>query len=234
MSMIFNKARPGLEIGKTIQLPEAVKRKLPHDNSAAPQQKKIIISQGNQTSTVVPMKTIKSASTNHQSSSQQHTTTAQLMQVKQDREDQLQQQNQAGINIITIAGHNANLSNGGGATSSTAATVASSSTNGFSPRIEDIDFRNDIIFDAGTGINGSSLLTQKSNNEIINLGNFDNSLPPTFFKNLCNSSRHEALGLYVANVMNRLNPRSAAKLELGILKAIINVQSDALEQESEH
>jgi len=168
----------------------------------------------------------------------QHATTTHSVQVKQEPEEKLTQTTAAsqGINLITIPANptRADISNGlvgGGASSSTAATVASTSTNGFSPRIEDVDFRNDIIFDSSTGVNG--VLAPKSNAnaaEIINLGNFDNSLPPTFFKNLCNSSRHEALGLYVANVMNRLQPRSAAKLELGILRAIIDIQSDDLEQ----
>lgn len=159
----------------------------------------------------------------------------------------------SGINVITIPG-NTNATTGGsgnnttlvnglittnlvGPSSSTAATVASTtSTNGFSPRFEEIDFRNDIIF--GEGMNGNGVnavisgnkVVNPSSTEVINLGNFDNSLPPTFFKNLCNSSRHEALGLYLANVMNRLRQRSAAKLELNILRAIIEAQSEEFEQ----
>ena len=227
-----------LEVGKTIQLPDSIKRKLPQEPG---QNKKIHLPQAPTQQKASP----KLNTTAAQQQPQHHTTTAQLMQAKHDREEQKQQQllqqqaNTTGINVITIAGHNANISNGaalaGGATSSTAATVSSSSTNGFSPRIEDIDFRNDIIFDAGSGLNGATLLTQQKpancGNDIINLGNFDNSLPPTFFKNLCNSSRHEALGLYVANVMNRLSARSAAKLELGILKSIIDVQCHDLESQ---
>lgn len=157
------------------------------------------------------------------------------------------------INVITIPA-NTNVNSGGSSTnsalvnglistnlagpsSSTAATVASTtSTNGFSPRFEEIDFRNDIIF--GDGLNGNGVNASLSGNkvvnanatELINLGNFDNSLPPTFFKNLCNSSRYEALGLYLASVMNRLRSRSAAKLELSILRAIIEAQSEEFDQ----
>ncbi|XP_065370399.1 uncharacterized protein Map60 isoform X1 [Calliphora vicina] len=240
-------AMHGLEVGKTIQLPDSLKRKLSEDQPSTPQTKR-----ANQQSTP---QSSNSASPSAKSASphrQQHTTTAQLLQLKQERTDQQQQQQQSaasnvtnasntsGINLITIPANpsgtglvNGLISTGGGGpSSSTAATVASTaSTNGFSPRIEDIDFRNDIIFDANTGVNGATLTGKVANtSEIINLGNFDNSLPPTFFKNLCNSSRHEALGLYVANVMNRLRPRSAAKLEVGILRAILDIQSEELEQ----
>lgn len=185
-----------------------------------------------------------------QQQQQQHTTTTQLLQLKRDRSALNQNSDNAcslqdtaisggnagGINVITIPGNaSAGLVNGlistgvGGPTSSTAATVASTSTNGYSPRIEEIDFRNDIIFESAAG--GPTAAGKVTNaSDIINLGNFDNSLPPTFFKNLCNSSRHEALGLYVANVMNRLPSRSASKLEIGILRAILDVQSEELEQ----
>ncbi|EDW74948.2 uncharacterized protein Dwil_GK15949 [Drosophila willistoni] len=159
-----------------------------------------------------------------------HTTTAQLMQVKRERESN--QTPPPGINIITIPAAASQQMNGVGATSSTAATMASTSvasTNGYSPHagIEELDFKNDIIFESKSASNNGGVA---SGGEIINLGNFNNSLPPTFFKNLCNSSRHEALGLYVANVMNRISGRAAAKLELGILRAIVDVQSDELEQ----
>ncbi|XP_037811517.1 uncharacterized protein LOC119603544 isoform X2 [Lucilia sericata] len=235
-------AMHGLEVGKTIQLPDSLKRKLSEDQPSTPQTKR-----ANQQST--PQSSSNSASPSAKSASphrQQHTTTAQLLQLKQDRNDQQQSTNvtnatnTSGINLITIPANptatglvNGLISSGGGGpSSSTAATVASTaSTNGFSPRIEEIDFRNDIIFDANSGVNGTALAGKVANSsEIINLGNFDNSLPPTFFKNLCNSSRHEALGLYVANVMNRLRPRSAAKLEVGILRAILDIQSEELEQ----
>lgn len=238
-------AMHGLEVGKTIQLPESLKRKLSTEMPTTPQNKRI-----NQQNTPQSQKSSPSSATQKSASPQrQHTTTAQLLQLKQDCQEQRQQAAAAaggtssgstppGINVITIPANPTNLVNGiintsagGGPSSSTAATVASTSTNGFSPRIEDIDFRNDIIFESNNTVNGSSIPGKVPNtSEIINLGNFDNSLPPTFFKNLCNSSRHEALGLYVANVMNRLRPRSAAKLEVGILRAILDIQSDELEQ----
>lgn len=234
----------GLEVGKTIQLPDSLKRKLSEDQPMTPQTKKANQQSTPQSNNASP--SAKSASPT-QRQQQQHTTTAQLMQLKHDQQQQQQSAaaaansaNTAGINVITIPANpsapglvNGLIStSGGGPSSSTAATVASTaSTNGFSPRIEDIDFRNDIIFDANNGVNGPSLTGKVTNSsEIINLGNFDNSLPPTFFKNLCNSSRHEALGLYVANVMNRLRPRSAAKLEVGILRAILDIKSEELEQ----
>ncbi|KAM7342372.1 microtubule-associated protein 60 isoform 2-T2 [Cochliomyia hominivorax] len=236
-------AMHGLEVGKTIQLPDSLKRKLSEDQPMTPQTKKANQQSTPQSNNASP--SAKSASPQRQQN-QQHTTTAQLLQLKQDRNDQQSAaasnntNNTAGINLITIPANpsatglvNGLISTGGGGpSSSTAATVASTaSTNGFSPRIEDIDFRNDIIFDANNGVNGTALTGKVTNtSEIINLGNFDNSLPPTFFKNLCNSSRHEALGLYVANVMNRLRPRSAAKLEVGILRAILDIQSEELEQ----
>lgn len=217
----------------TIQLPEAMKRKLSDECASLTGQKKLLKTQtspkqthaGNSGSTAEP--TTPTASTS--SGNVVHTTTAQLLQVKKERESN--QSPPPGINIITIPASqqlNGNLVGGGGANSSTAATMASTSvasTNGFSPHIEELDFKNEIIFDSGK-VNASSHATP----EIINLGNFDNSLPPTFFKNLCNSTRHEALGLYVANVMNRVSRRGAAKLELGILRAIVDVQSDELEQ----
>ncbi|KAI8123672.1 hypothetical protein FF38_09806 [Lucilia cuprina] len=233
-------AMHGLEVGKTIQLPDSLKRKLSEDQPTTPQTKRANQQSTPQSNSASP--SAKSASPHRQ----QHTTTAQLLQLKQDRNDQQQSTNvtnatnTTGINLITIPANptatglvNGLISSGGGGpSSSTAATVASTaSTNGFSPRIEEIDFRNDIIFDANNGVNGTALAGKVANSsEIINLGNFDNSLPPTFFKNLCNSSRHEALGLYVANVMNRLRPRSAAKLEVGILRAILDIQSEELEQ----
>uniref|UniRef100_A0A1I8MQY0 MADF domain-containing protein n=1 Tax=Musca domestica TaxID=7370 RepID=A0A1I8MQY0_MUSDO len=237
-------AMHGLEVGKTIQLPESLKRKLSIEPTT-PQNKRVNQQHTPQSTKGSPSSasTKSSPQTQQQQNQQQHTTTAQLLQLKQDCQEQQRQQNSGttppGINVITIpANPSGNLVNGiintsaGGPSSSTAATVASTtSTNGFSPRIEDIDFRNDIIFDSNNAVNGSAMPGKVPNaSEIINLGNFDNSLPPTFFKNLCNSSRHEALGLYVANVMNRLRPRSAAKLEVGILRAILDVQSDELDQ----
>ncbi|XP_073811540.1 microtubule-associated protein 60 [Musca autumnalis] len=237
-------AMHGLEVGKTIQLSESLKRKLSTEPTT-PQNKRMNQQHTPQSTKGSP--TSSSAKSSPQAQQQQHTTTAQLLQLKQDcQEQQQRQQNNSGttppgINVITIpANPSGNLVNGiintnagaGGPSSSTAATVASTtSTNGFSPRIEDIDFRNDIIFDSNNAVNGATIAGKVPNtSEIINLGNFDNSLPPTFFKNLCNSSRHEALGLYVANVMNRLRPRSAAKLEVGILRAILDVQSEELDQ----
>ncbi|XP_016928736.2 uncharacterized protein Map60 [Drosophila suzukii] len=210
----------------TIQLPESLKRKLSEEYTPLPSHKK-------QTKITSPKQTAAPAASSPAVSSVPdalptgsvvHTTTAQLMQVKKEREDN--QTPPPGINIITIPASQQINGGGGGPTSSTAATIASTSvasTNGFSPHIEELDFKNDIIFDSK--INATSSNTP----EIINLGNFDNSLPPTFFKNLCNSSRHESLGLYVANVMNRLSSRASAKLELGILRAILDVQSDELE-----
>ncbi|XP_061402083.1 ras-interacting protein RIP3 [Musca vetustissima] len=240
-------AMHGLEVGKTIQLPESLKRKLSTEPST-PQNKRVNQQHTPQSNKGSPSSASAKSSPQAQQQ-QQHTTTAQLLQLKQECQEQQQRQQNSGatptgINVITIpANPTGNLVNGiintnagtGGPSSSTAATVASTtSTNGFSPRIEDIDFRNDIIFDSNNAVNGggSAIPAGKVQNasEIINLGNFDNSLPPTFFKNLCNSSRHEALGLYVANVMNRLRPRSAAKLEVGILRAILDVQSDELDQ----
>ncbi|XP_017105994.1 uncharacterized protein Map60 [Drosophila bipectinata] len=207
----------------TIQLPESIKRKLSEDYTAgagagASGRKLAKTNSTKQgTGVSIPEPT--------QTSNVVHTTTAQLMQVKKERDDNGSPP--PGINIITVpSAQQLNGSGGGGPTSSTAATVASTSvasTNGFSPHIEELDFKNDIIFDSK--LNAASSNTP----EIINLGNFENSLPPTFFKNLCNSSRHEALGLYVANVMNRLSSRASAKLELGILRAIVDVQSDELE-----
>lgn len=237
-------AMHGLEVGKTIQLSESLKRKLSTEPTT-PQNKRMNQQHTPQSTKGSPSSS--SAKSSPQAQQQQHTTTAQLLQLKQDcQEQQQRQQNNSGttppgINVITIpANPSGNLVNGiintnagaGGPSSSTAATVASTtSTNGFSPRIEDIDFRNDIIFDSNNAVNGATIAGKVPNtSEIINLGNFDNSLPPTFFKNLCNSSRHEALGLYVANVMNRLRPRSAAKLEVGILRAILDVQSEELDQ----
>ncbi|XP_017045075.1 uncharacterized protein LOC108090754 [Drosophila ficusphila] len=212
----------------TIQLPESLKRKLSEEYTASPGHKKLL-------KTTSPKQTAAAAATTPASSNIPevqpsagvvHTTTAQLMQVKKEREDN--QTPPPGINIITIPPtQQINGGIGGGPTSSTAATIASTSvasTNGFSPHIEELDFKNDIIFDSK--INAASSNTP----EIINLGNFDNSLPPTFFKNLCNSSRHESLGLYVANVMNRLSSRASAKLELAILRAILDVQCDELEK----
>ncbi|XP_016973945.1 proton channel OtopLc [Drosophila rhopaloa] len=212
----------------TIQLPDSLKRKLSEEYTSSSTHKK-------QSKTTSPKQTAPPATAtppmvsvpdNLPAATVVHTTTAQLMQVKKEREDN--QTPPPGINIITIpASQQLNGGGVGGPTSSTAATIASTSvasTNGFSPHIEELDFKNDIIFDSK--INAGSSNTP----EIINLGNFDNSLPPTFFKNLCNSSRHESLGLYVANVMNRLSSRASAKLELGILRAILDVQSDELEQ----
>ncbi|KAL7735782.1 hypothetical protein ACLKA6_017789 [Drosophila palustris] len=229
-----NKATPSVRT--TIQLPEALKRKLSDECASSSVQKKLMKHQTSpkqaQASTAEP--TTPTATTS--SGNVVHTTTAQLLQVKKERESN--QSPPPGINIITIPASqqlNGNLvsgggggGGGGGGNSSTAATMASTSvasTNGFSPHIEELDFKNDIIFDSSK-VNANSHATP----EIINLGNFDNSLPPTFFKNLCNSTRHEALGLYVANVMNRVSRRGAAKLELGILRAIVDVQSDELEQ----
>ncbi|XP_036333625.1 mucin-17 isoform X1 [Rhagoletis pomonella] len=242
-----------LGVGETIPLPESIKRKLAESQRGTPPAKKPNnvqspreVSPAKSTATTTaPTPTVRTAAAINASSSgalQENTLTishAQSLNIKQEPIDQ--NSPPAGINLITITGNpRVELTNGGvggGPSSSTAATVASTSTNGFSPRLEEIDFRNDIIFDAGNGpINGPVTGAANHPNQtnapggIINLGNFDNSLPPTFFKNLCNSSRHEALGLYVANVMNRLRPRSAAKLELGILRAIIDVQSDELEQ----
>ncbi|XP_062132826.1 uncharacterized protein LOC133843335 [Drosophila sulfurigaster albostrigata] len=218
----------------TIQLPEAVKRKLSDECASSTVHKKVMktnssIKQavGNSNSSANP----EPATAGGATASVVHTTTAQLLQVKKERESN--QSPPPGINIITIPAAqqlNGNMiggGTGGGANSSTGATVASTSvasTNGFSPHIEELEFKNEIIFDSGKG-NATNATP-----EIINLGNFDNSLPPTFFKNLCNSGRHEALGLYVANVMNRISRRAAAKLELGILRAIVDVQSDELEQ----
>ncbi|XP_075168205.1 microtubule-associated protein 60 [Haematobia irritans] len=233
-------AMHGLEVGKTIQLPDSLKRKLSTDLPSTPQTKRM-----NQQNTPNSAKSSPTSITQKSSPQrQQHTTTAQLLQLKQDCQEQRQQASAStppGINLITIpANPSSNLVNGiintssagGGPSSSTAATVGSTtSTNGFSPRIEEIDFRNDIIFESNNTVNGTAITGKvASTSEIINLGNFDNSLPPTFFKNLCNSSRHEALGLYVANVMNRLRARSAAKLEVAILRAILDTQSDELEQ----
>lgn len=221
----------------TIQLPDSMKRKLSDECSTPPVHKKL---QRNQTSpksthtsgggggigAAAATASAEPTTPTSATSNVVHTTTAQLLQVKKDRESN--QSPPPGINIITIPASqqiNGNLVSGGAANSSTAATMASTSvasTNGYSPHLEEL---NEIIFDSGK-VNAGSNNTA----EIINLGNFDNSLPPTFFKNLCNSTRHEALGLYVANVMNRISQRGAAKLELGILRAIVDVQSDELEQ----
>ncbi|EDW10685.1 cell wall protein DAN4 isoform X1 [Drosophila mojavensis] len=222
----------------TIQLPDSMKRKLSDECSNTPVQKKLQRNQtspksthtsgGGGTAVAAATATASAEPTTPTSATSNvvHTTTAQLLQVKKDRESN--QSPPPGINIITIPASqqiNGNLVSGGAANSSTGATMASTSvasTNGYSPHMEEL---NEIIFDSGK-VNASSHNTA----EIINLGNFDNSLPPTFFKNLCNSTRHEALGLYVANVMNRISQRGAAKLELGILRAIVDVQSDELEQ----
>lgn len=223
-----------MEVGKTIQLPESLKRKLSEDQPSTPLNKKLIQLHQQQTS-----QTSDHGSLGTKSQSSLINNPNQLIQIKQERPESINtsahQDNittASGINVITIpaAPSSSSLVNGiitttGGSSSSTAPPVASASINGFSPRLEEIDFRSDIIFDTA---NTNGKVT--NNSEIINLGNFENSLPPTFFKNLCNSSRHEALGLYVANVMNRLRPRSAAKLELGILRAIIDIQSEEFEQ----
>ncbi|ALC40443.1 Map60 [Drosophila busckii] len=211
----------------TIQLPESMKRKL-SDECTMPIQKKQHKAQSprqasNSSATTSAAATTAAAESTAATSGVVHTTTAQLLQVKKEREDN--QSPPPGINIITIPAAqkiNGNLlsGTGGGANSSTAATIASS-TNGYSPNCKELDFNNEIIFDSSK---------MNATPEIINLGNLDSSLPPTFFKNLCNSSRHEALGLYVANVMNRISKRGAAKLELGILRSILDVQSDELEQ----
>lgn len=240
-----------LGVGESIPLPESIKRKLVETQPGAQPAKKpntnnsIATSSSAQSMTTISTTNVRSTSTvsiANTSASLQESSLAlnnvPTINIKQEPNDGTNQP--TGINLITITGNpRVELTNGGGGgpSSSTAATVASTSTNGYSPRLEDIDFRNDIIFDSGNGpINGAVGGAVNHSNHtnapggIINLGNFDNSLPPTFFKNLCNSSRHEALGLYVANVMNRLRPRSAQKLELGILRAIIDVQSDELEQ----
>uniref|UniRef100_A0A1A9V2K8 MADF domain-containing protein n=1 Tax=Glossina austeni TaxID=7395 RepID=A0A1A9V2K8_GLOAU len=234
---VSTKSVPGsrlLEVGKTIQLPESLKRKLSEDQPSTPLNKKLIQLHQQQTS-----QTSDHGSLGTKSQSSLINNPNQLIQIKQERPESINtsahQDNittASGINVITIpaAPSSSSLVNGiitttGGSASSTAPPVASASINGFSPRLEEIDFRSDIIFDTA---NTNGKVT--NNSEIINLGNFENSLPPTFFKNLCNSSRHEALGLYVANVMNRLRPRSAAKLELGILRAIIDIQSEEFEQ----
>ncbi|XP_068144756.1 uncharacterized protein Map60 [Drosophila tropicalis] len=237
----------------TIQLPDSLKRKLSEDygssSSSSPMARKGMRFNTKQTQ---PQQhgnqNIESSSLSHSTPPTEltaaasatsaahppppvvHTTTAQLMQVKRERESN--QTPPPGINIITIPAAASQQMNGVGATSSTAATMASTSvasTNGYSPHagIEELDFKNDIIFESKSASNNGGVAAGP---EIINLGNFNNSLPPTFFKNLCNSSRHEALGLYVANVMNRISGRAAAKLELGILRAIVDVQSDELEQ----
>ncbi|XP_013105412.2 uncharacterized protein LOC106085639 [Stomoxys calcitrans] len=239
-------AMHGLEVGKTIQLPESLKRKLSTDMPSTPQNKRLNQQNTPQSTKASPTSSAQKSISPQRQQQQQHTTTAQLLQLKQECQEQRQAANAnnsgstpPGINLITIPANPTGLVNGmintsagGGPSSSTAATVASTtSTNGFSPRIEEIDFRNDIIFESNNTVNGATITGKVTNtSEIINLGNFDNSLPPTFFKNLCNSSRHEALGLYVANVMNRLRPRSAAKLEVAILRAILDTQSDELEQ----
>lgn len=116
------------------------------------------------------------------------------------------------INVITIPPNSAELSNG-------------MTTNGFNAQLEDLDFHfeNNPTSSAKPHLNPTA-----APGEIINLGNFDNQLPPTFFKNLCNSNRHEALGLYVANVLNRVTGRTSARLEINILKAIIEAQSDEI------
>ncbi|XP_011180870.2 uncharacterized protein LOC105211229 [Zeugodacus cucurbitae] len=241
-----------LGVGESIQLPESIKRKLVETQPGLGSQpaKKPNNSHSNTTaSSAQSMTTTSTTNARSTSNASNANTSASLhesslalnnvpsINIKQEPNDGTNPP--TGINLITITGNSrVELTNGGGGpSSSTAATVASTSTNGYSPRLEEIDFRNDIIFDSGNGtINGAVGGAVNHANHtnatggIINLGNFDNSLPPTFFKNLCNSSRHEALGLYVANVMNRLRPRSAQKLELGILRAIIDVQSDELEQ----
>lgn len=216
----------------TIQLPDSLKRKLSEEYPLPTHKKQSKTTSPKQAAPHAPAPhppaphpPSVSASEAIPNASVVHTTTAQLMQVKKERESN--QTPPPGINIITIpSSQQINGAGGGGPTSSTAATVASTSvasTNGFSPHIDDLDFKNDIIFD-------SKLNAATSNTpEIINFGNFDNLLPPTFFKNLCNSSRHESLGLYVANVMNRLSSRASAKLELSILRAILDAQSDELE-----
>ncbi|EDX06366.1 uncharacterized protein LOC6733735 [Drosophila simulans] len=212
----------------TIQLPDSLKRKLSEEyTSSSAQKKQIKTTSPKQAASSAAATSVLTSVPDQQPAGNNvvHTTTAQLMQVKKEREDN--QTPPPGINIITIPSAQQINGGGGGPNSSTAATIASTSvasTNGFSPHIEELDFKNDIIF--GPKINAASSNTP----EIINLGNFDNSLPPTFFKNLCNSSRHESLGLYVANVMNRLSSRASAKLELSILRAILDVQSDELEQ----
>ncbi|XP_030554721.1 WW domain-containing adapter protein with coiled-coil [Drosophila novamexicana] len=227
-----NSNKATTSVRTTIQLPDSMKRKLSDECASSASQKKLQKTQtspkGSQAAAAAAAaepSTPTSAPTNVV-----HTTTAQLLQVKKERESN--QSPPPGINIITIPAAsqqlNGNLGGGGGANSSTGATMASTSvasTNGYSPHLEELDFKNEIIFDSSK-VNAGSHNTA----EIINLGNFDNSLPPTFFKNLCNSTRHEALGLYVANVMNRISQRAAAKLELGILRAIVDVQSDELEQ----
>ncbi|XP_033254533.1 uncharacterized protein LOC117194007 [Drosophila miranda] len=208
----------------TIQLPDSLKRKLSEEYSGLSQKKVAKTQSPKQTAnTVAAALAAASVPDPTVTSNVVHTTTAQLMQVKKERENS--HSPPPGINIITVPA--SQQINGAGPTSSTAATVASTSvasTNGYSPHIEELDFKNDIIFDSKLNTNSSNAP------EMINLGNFDQSLPPTFFKNLCNSSRHEALGLYVANVMNRISTRAAAKLELGILRTILDVQSDELDQ----
>ncbi|BFG05199.1 uncharacterized protein DMAD_03990 [Drosophila madeirensis] len=220
-----NSSRATSSSRTTIQLPESLKRKLSEEYSGPSSQKKAAKTHSpKQTAnTVAAALAAASVPDPTVTSNVVHTTTAQLMQVKKERDGS--HSPPPGINIITVPA--TQQINGGGPTSSTAATVASTSvasTNGYSPHIEELDFKNDIIFDSKLNTNSSNAP------EIINLGNFDQSLPPTFFKNLCNSSRHEALGLYVANVMNRISLRAAAKLELGILRTILDVQSDELDQ----
>ncbi|XP_017027170.1 titin [Drosophila kikkawai] len=211
----------------TIQLPDSLKRKLSEEYPLPTQKKQPKTTSPKQVAPPAPAPLPPSVSVSEAvpNASVVHTTTAQLMQVKKERESN--QTPPPGINIITIpSSQQINGGGVGGPTSSTAATVASTSvasTNGFSPHIDDLDFKNDIIFD-------SKLNAATSNTpEIINFGNFDNMLPPTFFKNLCNSSRHESLGLYVANVMNRLSSRASAKLELSILRAILDAHTDEME-----
>ncbi|XP_037944767.1 flocculation protein FLO11-like [Teleopsis dalmanni] len=213
-----------LEVGKTIQMPESLKRKLSQEQNAI-QVKKLNLNT-TQSTNISPSSKTASQATNP--------ITSQYVQVKQEREDT----EPHNINLITIPANPSRnditngLVSGNTPCSSTAATVATSS-NGFSSHLEDIDYKNDIIFDVGSGINTTNLTKINTANpaaEIINFGNFDNSLPPTFFKNLCNSSRHEALGLYLANIMNRISERAAAKLELAVLRSIIDIQSEELEQ----
>lgn len=193
--------RPSLPSERSMLLPDAVKRKLQNAEMQREESTPAKKSNINQTP---PSNTTTSQSQIQES------------EIKKEVCDDIETviSNVTPVNVITIPSNATELSNG----------ITTLKPNGFNTQLEDLDFQKDIIFDN----NPTSSSKTAAPGEIINIGNFDNQLPPTFFKNLCNSNRHEALGLYVANVLNRVKGKAAAKLEMNILKAIIEAQSDEI------
>ncbi|XP_055854727.1 myb-like protein V [Episyrphus balteatus] len=202
---------PGSENARSMLLPDSIKRKLQNVDmqreEATPNKKMNIASSQTSTAPIAQIPEVEIKKENIEDMETIITPTV---------------TSGTGINVITIPSNNqtisSELSNG----------MTTLKSNGFNTQLEDLDFQKDIIFENNPSSSSKAIGHTTAPGEIINIGNFDNQLPPTFFKNLCNSNRHEALGLYVANVMNRVTGKTAAKLEINILKAIIEAQSDEM------